>query len=159
MPGVINDEMREFLRREKFIFIATTNPNSDANVAPKILLKIEGDDIYMADYVLNKTFKNLKRHARVSLGIVDPSTLYGYQFNGNTQVLTVGADYKQLLNELQEKATDLTIESVIRSVRTGKKYVKEFAFSDQAAIFKIHVDEVVKITPSGYLERRKENGG
>jgi uncharacterized protein len=157
MKNLITEEMVELLSRQRFIFIATVNTNGDANVAPKFLMKIDGDDIYLADYVLNRTYKNLQHNQKVALGMIDPITLNGYQFKGKAELITTGPKYKALIAELEDKTTELTVERVIKGVRTGKRQnVADAVFSDQAALFRIHVDEVIKIGVSGRLDRNKK---
>ena len=155
--GIITSGIRTLLSREKFIFVATANAESEANIAPKILIKVDGDDIYLADYVLNKTFKNLKINPQVALGIVDKITFAGYQLKGKAEVLVSGTMHEKLTSELQDKVIELTVETVIRGVRQGQKQrVQDVSFNDQVAIFKVSVFEVVEIAPSGAMKRMQK---
>ena len=153
---MINKSLEELIESREFISLATSDLNSRPNAAPKFLLKIEGDCLYLVDYVICRTFANLKINPRASLSFIDSNTLIGYQINGQVEIIDSGPEYKQMIKELQHKQIDLSIARVIEGVTKGKAHKSfEVASPDQFVIFKVKMEEVVEMRPSGTLKREK----
>ncbi len=149
-------EALDFLRGKTFINVATCGPGQRPNVAPKFLLKIEANYIYLIDYVRNTTLKNLKTNPAVSISSINLDTLKGYQINGVAEILRKGKqnDYKRLIQEYQQKQLDLSTQRLIRALRTeGKSSGYEAEFPGKVAVIKIVVKEAVGISLRGNLER------
>ncbi len=153
---MINKSLEELIESREFISLATSDLNSRPNAAPKFLLKIEGDCLYLVDYIIGRTFANLKINPRASLSFIDSNTLIGYQINGQVEIIDSGPEYKQMIKELQHKQIDLSIARVIEGVTKGKAHKSfEVASPDQFVIFKVKMEEVVEMRPSGTLKREK----
>ena len=153
---MINKSLEELIESREFISLATSDLNSRPNAAPKFLLKIEGDCLYLVDYIIGRTFANLKINPRASLSFIDSNTLIGYQINGQVEIIDSGSEYKQMIKELQHKQIDLSIARVIEGVTKGKAHKSfEVASPDQFVIFKVKMEEVVEMRPSGTLKREK----
>ena len=153
---MINKSLEELIESREFISLATSDLNSRPNAAPKFLLKIEGDCLYLVDYIIGRTFANLQINPRASLSFIDSNTLIGYQINGQVEIIDSGPEYKQMIKELQHKQIDLSIARVIEGVTKGKAHKSfEVASPDQFVIFKVKMEEVVEMRPSGTLKREK----
>ena len=153
---MINKSLEELIKSREFISLATSDLNSRPNAAPKFLLKIEGDCLYLVDYIIGRTFANLQINPRASLSFIDSNTLIGYQINGQVEIIDSGPEYKQMIKELQHKQIDLSIARVIEGVTKGKAHKSfEVASPDQFVIFKVKMEEVVEMRPSGTLKREK----
>ena len=154
---LINREIRKSLENKEFINVGTCDFDGRANVAPKFLLKIENDYIYLADYVIGRTWRNLKVNPKISLSTVNMDTLTGYQINGPVEIIDKGSEYKKLVEEFREKRIQLSVARVIEGVRTKEKHSTfQTAFSEKVVLFKIRVEEIVEIVPSGELKRKKK---
>ena len=153
---MINKSLEELIKSREFISVASSDLNSRPNAAPKFLLKIEGDCLYLVDYIIGRTFANLQINPRASLSFIDSNTLIGYQINGQVEIIDSGLEYKQMIKELQHKQIDLSIARVIEGVTKGKAHKSfEVASPDQFVIFKVKMEEVVEMRPSGTLKREK----
>ncbi len=153
---MINKSLEEIIESREFISLATSDLNSRPNAAPKFLLKIEGDCLYLVDYIIGRTFANLQINPHASLSFIDSNTLIGYQINGQVEIIDSGPEYKQMIKELQHKQIDLSIARVIEGVTKGKAHKSfEVASPDQFVIFKVKMEEVVEMRPSGTLKREK----
>ncbi len=153
---MINKSLEELIESREFISLATSDLNSRPNAAPKFLLKIEGDCLYLVDYIIGRTFANLQINPHASLSFIDSNTLIGYQINGQVEIIDSGPEYKQMIKELQHKQIDLSIARVIEGVTKGKAHKSfEVASPDQFVIFKVKMEEVVEMRPSGTLKREK----
>lgn len=146
----------EFLSNREFISVATCDFEGRPNAAPKFLLKIEDNFIFLADYSLSRTWENLQINPKVSLSFVDTDTLCGYQVNGAVQIIDKGKEYDVLWKELKEKEISLSAKRIIEGLRREKKHeMFEISVPDKLAIFKIRIEEVVEISPKGELKREK----
>ena len=126
------------------------------NAAPKFLLKVEASHIYLVDYILGNTFRNLEVNPQVSLSMFDNNTLMGYQINGKVQIVDRGPEYSSALDDLARKEIDLSTTRIIDGVIKGKAHkAYEVAAPGEFVILKVKVEEIVQIHPSGLLRREE----
>jgi hypothetical protein len=140
------------LRKTKFINVATVGVNKIPCAAPKFVLKVEDDFIYLVDYTLGTTYQNLSAYPRISLSFMIDKDLKGYQINGTVKVIEKGTEYDKLLSELREKKIKLTVERLIEGVHRGKAHTDyEIGFSKRIVVFKVRIKEIIKLCPEGKL--------
>ena len=153
---MINNNIKALIESREFISVATCDLESRPNAAPKFLLKVESSHIYLVDYIIGKTFRNLKVNPRVSLSFFDNNTLVGYQLNGKVQIIDRGPEYLSALNDLARKEIDLSATRIIDGVIKGQAHkAYEVAASKQFIILKVEVEEIVQMQPGGSLQREK----
>ena len=153
---MINKNIKALIESREFISVATCDLESRPNAAPKFLLKVESSHIYLVDYIIGKTFRNLKVNPRVSLSFFDNNTLVGYQLNGKVQIIDRGPEYLSALNDLARKEIDLSATRIIDGVIKGQAHkAYEVAASKQFIILKVEVEEIVQMQPGGSLQREK----
>lgn len=146
----------DFLRKREFISVGTCDFEGNPNVAPKLLLKIEGQYIYLIDYIAGRTFTNLKVNPKVSLAFFDIDTLTGYQINGPVEIMENGPVHDKLLKELFAKKVELSVKRIIEGVNKEKGHgAFEMSLPEKVVIFEIQAKEIVEISSSGKLEREK----
>ena len=134
---MINKNIKSLIESREFISVASCDLEARPNAAPKFLLKVEASYIYLVDYIIGKTFRNLKLNPRVSLSFFDNNTLVGYQINGNVQIIDSGPEYLAALNDLARKEIDLSTTRIIDGVIKGRSHqAYEVAASKQFVIFK-----------------------
>lgn len=157
MPDIlITEKMQKFLLNKEFISVGTSDLNSQPNAAPKFVIKIDDGFIYLADYVIGRTFRNLKINPRVSLSAIDMKTLEGYQINGTARIITKGPQYKKLLKVMVDREVHHSAQRVIEDVRGIQKYDNyEVMFPEKVVIFKIKCEGVTTIGPTGKLQRKR----
>jgi predicted pyridoxine 5'-phosphate oxidase superfamily flavin-nucleotide-binding protein len=153
---MISKDIKALIESREFISVASCDLEAKPNAAPKFLLKVEGNYIYLVDYVFGRTFKNLQINPRASLSFIDNNTLIGYQLNCKVEIIEKGLEYENIQKDLQHKQIDLSIKRVIEGVAKGQSHKSfEVASPEKFVIFKIKVEEVVEIRPSGVLKRDK----
>jgi len=153
---MIASRLKNFFRNTQFVDVATCDKRCRPYAAPKFLLKVDGDKVYLADYVFGKTWYNLQENPLVSLTILDYDSLIGYQFNGEASLLSDGAAYDELKQELQVRKIKSSVERVVKSVREEKlRHNFELIFPDKTGIIVVIVKEIVDIDPTGRLTRDK----
>jgi predicted pyridoxine 5'-phosphate oxidase superfamily flavin-nucleotide-binding protein len=144
----------ELLQDREFVSVGTCSLASRPNVAPKFFLKIEEKYIYLIDYVIGTTHKNLLENPRVSLSVFDFSELIGYQINGTVELIDSGDEYEQIIKELLKKEIDLSAKRIIEGLGKGIGHKSfELGLSDQFVIIKMKIEETVEIGPTGVLRR------
>ena len=153
---MINKNVKALIESKEFISVASCDLEARPNAAPKFLLKVESSYIYLVDYIIGKTFRNLKVNPRVSLSFFDNNTLVGYQINGNVQIINSGPEYLAALDDLARKEIDLSTTRIIDGVIKGQAHkAYEVAASKQFVILKVKVEEIVQMQPGGTLQREK----
>ncbi|MCX5669523.1 MAG: pyridoxamine 5'-phosphate oxidase family protein [Candidatus Omnitrophica bacterium] len=153
---MISKNIKTLIESKEFISVATSDLASRPNAAPKFILKVEAGHIYLVDYIIGNTFRNLKVNPLVSLSMFDNNTLMGYQINGKVQIVDRGPEYLAALDDLARKEIDLSTTRIIDGVIKGKAHkAYEVAASGQFVILKVKVEEIVQIHPSGILRREK----
>lgn len=153
---MLTNKINDILARKEFVYVATTDLDNRPNAAPKLLLKIENNFIYLVDHVIGTTWKNLKVNPATSLTFMDMENLVGYQVNGPVQIIKSGKEYTKIIKELQKKEISFTTTRIIEGVRKQKVHKDfEVALPKQVVIFKVKIEEVVEIKLSGKLIREK----
>lgn len=148
------EKIVKLLKEREFISAASADSACRPNAAPKFILKIEGNAIYLVDYVIGTTYHNLKVNPRISLSFMDTDTLFGYQLNGPVEIIEVGAEYEKILREVEQRQLDLSTKRIIEGVTHGKVHEGfEVTISEKFVIFKVKIEEVVEISHKGTLKR------
>ena len=149
-------KITELLQKKEFISVATSDLSGRPNAAPKFLLKVENNLIFLIDYTQGKTWENLKKNPRVSLSFMDTESLTGYQINGGVKIIDKGPAYNKIFKELLQKEIDLSCRRIIEGVVHEKGHKSfEVAIPDKVVIFKIEIEDIAEIDHHG--EIRKEN--
>lgn len=149
---MIREKALDVLRKKEFVSIGTADKKGCPNAAPKLLLKIEKDYVYLIDYTMARTAENLKENPRASLSFMDIDNLVGYRVDGHVHLVSKGDEYDEILKELEKKLIKLSASRVIEASRTGKKNEHyELEIPDKFLVLKIEIKQVVKIGSQGDL--------
>lgn len=150
------ENVKKFLEAREFISVATCDFEARPNVAPKLILKVEKDCLYLVDYVLGRTFNNININPKASISLIDANTLIGYQINGPAEIIDGGKEYEALLKEHKEKQIRFTATRIIEGLRSDKRHGDfETTFPERVVFLKIKAIEIVEIIPTGKLKRRE----
>lgn len=152
----LTDEILELLINKAFITVATCDLKGIPNAAPKLFLKYEEGSIYLVDYSFGRTWENLKMNARASLSLMNKDRLTGYQINGLIELIKQGPLCEEAFKELKEKEISLSVERIIEGVQRGKRHESfELEIPKKFVIYKLNVQEMAEISPSGSVNRKK----
>ncbi len=153
---MLTKKISDFLKDREFMHVATADKLGNPNGAPKFLLKIESNYIYLVDYVMGKTYENIKVNPRVSISAVDYDTLNGYRINGSVETIERGPAFEALGEEIKLRKLQLSTQRVIQGVSRGKRHEQfELQLSDTVAVLKVRINEITEIVPSGALYKEK----
>jgi uncharacterized pyridoxamine 5'-phosphate oxidase family protein len=146
----------DFLKTREFVSIATCDLNGRPNAAPKFILKIESNFIYLVDYAFGRSYENIKINPRVSLSFADTENLKGYQVNGSVELVEKGQAHEKIALELTQRVISLSTDRIIKGVSTGKRHENfEVAIPKKFAIFKVKIEGVVELLYHGGLNREE----
>lgn len=146
--------LKELLNEKEFISVATADLKGSPNAAPKLLLKMEDNFVYLIDYTIGRTWENLKVNPRASLSLMDFDTLNGYQLNGSVEIIDSGPEYEAVLKELLERKINLSAKRIVEGLYRGRKHhAFEVALPEKFVVFKVRLNELVQIGPGGDLQR------
>ena len=153
---MIPHEIATCLKKHAFITVATCDLFNKPNASPKFLLSVENNYIYLVDYVISKTWRNIKENSQISISVIDMNTLVGYQLIGIAEILKRGKERKKMKDVLNRKIMDLSIDRVISAVKSGfKSEGYEISMPVRVVIFKVDVKEIVIISPTGRVKCEK----
>lgn len=152
----MNRKAFELLKNREFVSVATSDHDARPNAAPKFVLKIENHFVYLVDYSIGRTSRNLAVNPRISISFMDRDTLMGYQLNGPVEIINKGQEYDSLVKDLLQKELELSTKRIIEGVTKGKPHEGfELSLSEKFIIFKVKVEEIVEIASSGTLKIEK----
>ena len=154
MPKMlIAESMKKFLLNKGFVSVGTSDLNGQPNAVPKYIVEVDKGYIYLADYVIGKTFQNLKINPKISISTINLETLEGLQINGVTKIITKGPLYKKLLKAMVEQEVHHTARRIIEDVQGGQKTsAYEVQFPGRVAMFKVKCEKITKIGITGNLQ-------
>ena len=97
--GVLTDEMKKVVERQRLGFVATVCADGTPNVSPKGTISVLDDDHLMfADIRSPGTVANLRKNPCIEVNVVDPLVRKGYRFKGQASVLEAGAEFERVLS-------------------------------------------------------------
>ncbi len=151
---MIRVKICELLKNREFISIATCDFHGKPNAASKFILRVDQQYIFLVDYIIGRTYHNLKVNNKASLSFFDTATLTGYQINGHVEVVEEGAAYEAFVEELHQKEVELSLQRIMEGLAKGKSHkAYEIASSIRSVFFKIKMEEVVEMGSSGVTQR------
>ncbi len=149
----MTEKVAKLLKSREFVSVATCDFKGHPNAAPKFLLKVEKNFIFLVDYVIGKTWQNILINPRVSISFVDTDSLIGYRINGPVEIIEGGPAYEDILRDLESRQIDLSTKRIIEGVEKGKVHERfEISLPQRFVVFKVKIEEILEIGPSGTLK-------
>ena len=140
------------LLRNNVVNVASSDAKGNPNAAVKLFLKMESHSIYLADFSLGNTLRNLKDNPQLSLAFEDIETAKGYRINGKVQIISEGDEYNALIDEVRQRETEIVVNRVLDGIQRNKRYKGHFVnTSEKFVIYKVAIDEIVEFGPQGAL--------
>ncbi len=148
----ITQRMRQVLKEQPVVWVATSNGHGQPNVSPKGALMILDDDkLVFADLFSLKTRANLRANPRVAVAVVNPKTYEGYQFKGWAELVGEGALFDEIAGLLARgsrgpQPMELWFEKAARQLvvalgRAGRPVVQP----SHAVV--LHIEEIWNVAP------------
>ena len=119
--GILTNEIKDFVRREKLGFIATVCPDGTPNLSPKGTTNVWDDDhIMFADIYSPGTIRNLLSNPSIEINIVDVFVRRGYRFKGIGIVHSTGSLFDEMVSFYKDAGARYSIKNI---VLVGVEYV------------------------------------
>ncbi len=113
--GLITNEMKEILDKQKLGYVATVSPDNTPNLSPKGTLSVLDDEhLIFADIKSPKTMSNLEENPSVEINVVDPISRKGFRFKGVTTILSSGTEYDKIISNYMDKGIKSKINKVVQ---------------------------------------------
>ena len=112
--GVLTDEMRSLVDRQRLGYVATVTPYGEPNLSPKGTTAVWDEDrLVFADIASPRTIKNLQRNAALEVNVVDPLTRKGFRFKGTGEVVKEGRLFDDVVAFYRARGVRGTIRHVV----------------------------------------------
>ena len=110
----INDEIiRLIMREDNVVLVGSVDKQGTPNISPRFVLSILDDEkLLFADVFTNKTFVNIKAWPKVTVAILDKSTMGGFQLKGDVEEISDAALLSQAESKLKEFGLDIKPQKV-----------------------------------------------
>lgn len=96
--GILSEEIKTFVRKQKLGFIATVCPDGTPNLSPKGTTTVWDDDhLVFADIHSPGTINNLLYNPSIEINVVDVFVRKGNRFKGTARVLSNGKLFEEIL--------------------------------------------------------------
>ncbi len=146
---MLPENFSDILKNEKYIFVtvSTSDLEGNPNAAYKLLVKIEDNYLYLFDYPVWKTWKNLKQNPKISISLLKEEQLNCYKINGTVEIIEEGPLRESLREEIEQKETDITVKHLVESIHDNKEYkLFEDQLSENFILYKVKVEELDEMT-------------
>ena len=112
--GLISNEMKELIEKQKLGYVATVSPDNTPNLSPKGTLSVWDDEhLIFADIKSPKTMSNLKENPSVEINVVDPISRKGYRFKGVSTIISSGTEYEKIIAHYIDNGIKSKINKVV----------------------------------------------
>lgn len=112
--GILTNEIKEFVKKQRLGFIATVCPDGTPNLSPKGTTNVWDDDHLMfADIYSPGTVNNLLSNPAIEINIVDVFLRKGYRFKGVATVLSKGPLFEEMLSFYRNAGSSYTINNIV----------------------------------------------
>lgn len=138
--------------RNKVVNVASSDTKGNPNAAVKLFLKMENQYIYLADFSLGNTLRNVKENPCLSLAFEDVETAKGYRIDGTVQIMSEGDEYNALIDAVRQCETEIVVNRVLDGIQRNRRYKGHVvSTSDKFIIYKVAIEEIVEFGPQGAL--------
>lgn len=148
----LTQHMKQVLKQQPVVMVATSNGYGQPNVSPKGVLKVMDDDkLVFADLFSFKTRGNLQASPRMAVAAVDTRTYEGYQFKGRAELVDEGPLFEEINNLLIHgkagpQPMELWFERAARELMTAQGRAGRNGVQPSHVVV-LHIEEIWNLTP------------
>ena len=112
--GILTNEIKDFVKREKLGFIATVCPDGTPNLSPKGTTNVWDDNHLMfADIYSPGTIRNLSNNPSIEINIVDVFIRKGYRFKGIGIIYSTGSLFEEMVSFYKNAGSQYSIKNIV----------------------------------------------
>jgi len=113
--GIITDEMKQFVHRQKLGYVATVSSDNTPNLSPKGTIHVLDDThLIFADIKSPQTMKNLEQNPSIEINVVDPILRKGFRFKGVSEIIKSGNEFEKIISNYKTNGIESKINAVIK---------------------------------------------
>lgn len=116
----ISEEVRNMMKRQKFIVVASVDPNGIANISPRTAFYFSEDTIFWLDFFKHKSQGNFRVIPWVSVGTFDKEKLKGFQMKGKVSFVTDDNQRKKIIDMISRSVTGKTSAKIFERLSQNK---------------------------------------
>ncbi len=111
--GILTQEMKDFVNKQRMGFVATVSPDNSPNLSPKGTTVVYSDEQLIFSGIRSEhTLSNLEKNPLVDINVVNPIKRKGYRFKGTATILSEGKEFDSILNQYR----DLGVKSEVKAI-------------------------------------------
>ncbi len=111
--GILTQEMKDFVNKQRMGFVATVSPDNSPNLSPKGTTVVYTDEhLIFTGIRSDHTLSNLEKNPLVDINVVNPTKRKGFRFKGTATILSEGKEFESILNHYR----DLGIKSEVKAI-------------------------------------------
>jgi uncharacterized protein len=116
----IPEEIQQMMKKQKFIVIASVDPNGVANISPRTAFYFSNDTIYWLDFFKHKSQGNFKVIPWVSTAVFDKEKLKGFQMKGKVSFITDEKERRKVIDIISRSVTGKTSAKIFERLSQNK---------------------------------------
>ncbi len=115
--GILTQEMKDFVNKQRMGFVATVSPDNSPNLSPKGTTVVYSDEHLIFTGIRSEhTLSNLEKNPLVDINVVNPIKRKGYRFKGTATIISEGKQFESILNQYR----DLGVKSEVKAIALVK---------------------------------------
>jgi predicted pyridoxine 5'-phosphate oxidase superfamily flavin-nucleotide-binding protein len=112
--GILTNDIKDFVRKQKLGFIATVCPDGTPNLSPKGTTNVWDDDhLIFADIYSPGTIANLLENPSIEINVVDTFIRKGYRFKGYAKVHSDGPLFEDAVSLYKKSGATYSIKNIV----------------------------------------------
>ncbi|MGI0086409.1 MAG: pyridoxamine 5'-phosphate oxidase family protein [Nitrosotalea sp.] len=108
----IPEDVLYMMKKQKFVVVASVDPNGLANISPRTAFYFTDDTIYWLDFFEHKSQGNFRVIPWVSVAVFDKEKLRGFQMKGKVSFITDENKKKKITETILRSATGKTSSKI-----------------------------------------------
>lgn len=114
-------ELKDMLRKQKFIVVGSVDLNGVCNLSPRTSFYFSDDTVYWLDFFMHKSHYNFKNVPWVSVAVFDKENLKGFQMKGKVSFVTDEKEKVRVIDIVCRSATGKTCSKIFERMTEGKR--------------------------------------
>ena len=112
--GILTQEMKDFVNKQRMGFVATVSPDNSPNLSPKGTTVVYDDEHLIFTGIRSEhTLSNLKKNPLVDINVVNPIKRKGYRFKGTATILSEGKEFESILNQYRNLGVKSKVKAIV----------------------------------------------
>ena len=112
--GILTEQIKTFVNKQKLGFIATVCPDGTPNLSPKgTTFAWDDEHIVFADIHSPETVNNLLNNPAIEINVVDIFTRKGYRFKGIATIFSKGQFFDEVIAHYRVSGSQHVIKHIV----------------------------------------------